>query len=45
MFRLLTGSTALLASMCQFHATAVASDAVRPSFGAMPRAYQTTRTG
>ena len=29
MFRLLTGSIAPLASMRQFHATAVASDAVR----------------
>ena len=44
MIRLLTGSTAPLASMCQFHATAVASEAVRPSL-AMPRAYRSTRTG
>jgi hypothetical protein len=45
MIRFLTGSTALLAPMGQIHAIAVASDAVRPSISATPRAMKPTQTG
>ena len=45
MIRFLTGATALPAPMGQIHATTVASDAIRLSIGATPRAMKTTQTG
>ena len=45
MIRLLTGSTALLTPMGQYHATIVASDAIHLSISATPRAMKPTPTG